>query len=153
MAETESNEAPAAEANAENGRAGTEQEETQSEDAIATEYGDEPGYVITATDRLLDKYYGDHMHANPGNHLTGGVDKAVDERWQKYMDRLVRLPPSMMDLPKNCKAGSDFCQTWRRYTVAYVAETGTPKCSSFSHLSPCNAAPMSPASAVADASS
>ena len=31
------------------------------------------GYILTEADRILDKIYGDHVHANDDAHLEGGI--------------------------------------------------------------------------------
>jgi len=42
--------------------------------------GDLPGTPLTDADWLLDTVYGDHVHANPGLHLSGGISN--DLEWQ-----------------------------------------------------------------------
>jgi hypothetical protein len=46
----------------------------------------------------LDKVYGDHVHANNGTHLSGGVSD--DKTWQKYWKSLVAFSPARYDTPK-----------------------------------------------------
>jgi len=45
--------------------------------------GDLPSTPITDADQLLDTVYGDHIHANPGSHLSGDISN--DPEWQTYL--------------------------------------------------------------------
>ena len=47
---------------------------------------------------MLDKVYGDHVHQNPGQHLSDGVPD--DHKWQDYWRRLVVYPCQSYDVPK-----------------------------------------------------
>jgi hypothetical protein len=61
-------------------------------------HADRPGYVLTPADILLDNVFGDHVHANDGTHLSGGVND--DTTWQKYWKSLVAFSPARYDAPK-----------------------------------------------------
>jgi hypothetical protein len=45
----------------------------------------------------MDEVYGDHIHQNPGAHLTGGV--AEDAIWQEHWRRLISYPSTAYDVP------------------------------------------------------
>ena len=46
------------------------------------EDGDLPGASLSEADQKMDKVYRDHVHQNPGMHLTGGT--ADDAIWQEH---------------------------------------------------------------------
>jgi hypothetical protein len=50
----------------------------------------------------MDEVYGDHIHQNPGTHLTGGV--AEDAIWQEHWRRLISFPSSTYDVPSGAVA-------------------------------------------------
>mmetsp|Transcript_19859 Transcript_19859/g.41077 ORF Transcript_19859/g.41077 Transcript_19859/m.41077 type:complete len:168 (+) Transcript_19859:329-832(+) len=52
---------------------------------------DLPDYDLTAANTLLDSLYRDHMHSNPGTHLSGNIEDNPD--WQRRWHRMVQLPP------------------------------------------------------------
>ena len=62
------------------------------------EKGDLPGYIVSPENRKLDEVYGDHIHENIGTHLTGGI--STDKQWQRYLKRLLPLPPSHYHVPR-----------------------------------------------------
>ena len=62
------------------------------------ECGDKPGTTISPQNRKLDEVYGDHIHENPGDHLSGGVQD--DGLWQKYLKRLLPFSPHHYDVPR-----------------------------------------------------
>ena len=55
-------------------------------------------YELTEADRRLDSVYGDHVHANVGRHLDGGVES--DKEWQSLWRSVVGLPLSPYRVPK-----------------------------------------------------
>jgi hypothetical protein len=66
---------------------------------LTTEEGaDLDGYQLTPADKLLDSVLGDHVHANDGRHLTGGVTD--DRRWQSRWMRMVQISPTRYSVPK-----------------------------------------------------
>jgi hypothetical protein len=70
------------------------------------EIGDLPDYIMSEADQKMnDVYEGDHVHQNPGQHLTGGV--ADDSVWQDYWRRLVIYQSSNYNVPKG-KVGKRF---------------------------------------------
>ena len=66
---------------------------------------DLPGYLPTAADSLLAIAYGDHVHANDGTHLSGGI--ANDRHWQNHWKRLRQLSSTRYTVPKG-KEGRRF---------------------------------------------
>jgi hypothetical protein len=54
---------------------------------------------------MMNEVYGDHVHHNPGKHLTGGVTN--DSVWQDYWRHLVIYQSSNYDVPKG-KVGKQF---------------------------------------------
>ena len=73
---------------------------------------DQPGYVVTAADRLLDTAIGDHVHENAGIHLDGGI--ATDALWQRRWRRMALIATTRYQAPA-CKVG-------RRFLTILVAE-------------------------------
>ena len=73
---------------------------------------DLPGYRITEADCRLDGIYGDHVHANDGTHLDGGIQD--DETWQRRWKRVVQTNPKHYSLPKG-KVG-------RKWLTALIRE-------------------------------
>ena len=69
------------------------------------EGADLPGYTSTPADQLLDSVFGDHVHANNGRHLDGGVGD--DKKWQKLWLRITQLAPTRYAVPKG-KEGKRF---------------------------------------------
>jgi hypothetical protein len=51
------------------------------------EDSDIPEATLSNADQKMDTVYGDHVHQNPGMHLTGGIaDDAIwQERWQQLV--------------------------------------------------------------------
>ena len=74
---------------------------------------DLPGYVLTEADRLLDKVYGDHVHANPGTHLSGNFIE--DANWQKRWKRIAQISPARYLVPQG-RVGRGFL---RRLTMEF----------------------------------
>ena len=80
--------------------------EATQEDQLPTIHGnlepdvgaDLPGYRITEADCRLDGIYGDHVHANDGTHLDGGIDD--DVTWQRRWKQVVQTNPKYYSLPK-----------------------------------------------------
>ena len=61
------------------------------------EDGDVPGSSLSDADQKMDKVYGDHVHQNPGKHLTGGI--ADDALWQERWLQLASFPSHAYDVP------------------------------------------------------
>ena len=61
------------------------------------EDGDVPGSSLLVVDQMMDKVYGDHVHQNPGAHLSGGI--ADDALWQERWLQLVAFPSHAYDVP------------------------------------------------------
>ena len=59
---------------------------------------DLPGYRIIEADCCLDGIYGDHVHANDGTHLDGGIKD--DATWQRSWKRVVQTNPKNCLIPK-----------------------------------------------------
>jgi hypothetical protein len=53
------------------------------------EDGDVPRSSLSDADQKMDKVYGDHVHQNPGTHLSGGI--ANNAPWQERWLRLVSV--------------------------------------------------------------
>jgi hypothetical protein len=77
---------------------GKQEEERTAGSKKELESGDFPGAKLSEADRMLDKVYGDHVHQNPGQHLSDGVPD--DHKWQDYWRRLVVYPCQSYDVPK-----------------------------------------------------
>jgi hypothetical protein len=60
------------------------------------EDGDVPGSSLSDADQKMDKVYGDHIHHNPGTHLSGGI--ADDALWQERWLQLVSFPSHAYDV-------------------------------------------------------
>jgi hypothetical protein len=45
----------------------------------------------------MDAVYRDHVHQNPGTHLTGGI--ADNALWQEHWQQLVSFPSHPYDVP------------------------------------------------------
>ena len=58
---------------------------------------DLPDYTPSEADLLLDYAYCDHVHDNPGTHLTG--DFADDTLWQTYWLRIVQIHSNRYQVP------------------------------------------------------
>jgi hypothetical protein len=56
--------------------------EQDKEQAVEQEIGDLPDIELSYADRMMDKVYGDHVHQNPGTHLSGDIPD--DKMWQDY---------------------------------------------------------------------
>lgn len=69
--------------------------------------GDLVGYQPTAADQQLDEVYGDHVHNNPGEHLSGYLTPAVDQQWQDWHTQVAALPQLHYHVPTN-KVGRRF---------------------------------------------
>lgn len=54
----------------------------------------------TAADRMLDEVFNDHVHANPGTHLSGGIPAAEDAKWQRWWVALTGHPQILYQLPR-----------------------------------------------------
>ena len=76
-----------------------------AERVTCDEGADLPGYILTPADRLLDTVYGDHVHANDGCHLDGGV--ADDGMWQARWNRVLQHHPKNYSVPKG-RVGNRF---------------------------------------------
>ena len=64
--------------------------EQDKETAAEQEIGDLPDIELSDADRLMDKVYGDHVHQNPGTHLSGDIPD--DEMWQRLLAMANSLP-------------------------------------------------------------
>ena len=71
--------------------------EQNKEQAEEQEIGDLPDIELSDADRMMDKVYGDHVHQNPGTHLSGDIPD--DEMWQDYWRRLIVFPSQNYDAP------------------------------------------------------
>ncbi len=71
--------------------------EQDKETAAEQEIGDLPDIELSDADRMMDKVYGDHVHQNPGTHLSGDIPD--DEMWQDYWQRLIVFPSHTYDAP------------------------------------------------------
>jgi hypothetical protein len=58
---------------------------------------DLPGSFLSKADQMMNTVYGDHVHQNPGTHLTGGI--ADDAIWQEHWLQLVSFPSHAYGLP------------------------------------------------------
>jgi hypothetical protein len=61
------------------------------------EDGNVPGSSLSDADQKMDKVYGDHVHQNPGTHLSGGI--ANDAPWQERWLQLVSFPSHAYKVP------------------------------------------------------
>jgi hypothetical protein len=60
--------------------------------------GDLLGVTTSEANKMMDKVYGDHVHQNAGQHLSGGINN--DAKWQDYWRRLrIVFPGKRYDAP------------------------------------------------------
>ena len=87
-----------------------EVEEDTTEQAPA-DADDRPPFVPSRTDMLIREWYGDYLHADTGEYLRGGVPADIDLFWQDALKQLLPCHATLMDVPHNCSAGTDFVST------------------------------------------
>jgi hypothetical protein len=77
--------------------------EQDKEQAAEQEIGDLPDIKLSDADRMMDKVYGDHVHQNPGTHLSGDIPD--DGMWQDYWQWLIVFPSQTCNAPLGAVGG------------------------------------------------
>ena len=91
---------------------------TSTQQSTEQENPDLPGYVLTDSDKIFDRAFGDHIHQNDGSHLTGGVKG--DRFWQESWRSLISLPQQLYDVPKG-REGREFVALLRQELESIIS--------------------------------
>ena len=94
----------------------TEALATQQEQGAAAPDGN-----ISPADRKLHEVYGDHIRADDGTHLDGGVP--MDRMWQKYWRRMAQIAPIHYTVPKGVVGRRFLTILTHEFRTARVART------------------------------